>query len=500
MLLLGQLFISLLGYSQYVGIGTTNPIAPLTIQGDAGNNLYSLKNNSGNDTWYWWLLPNNSLSLGETAGNPYHLVCKPGGGIGINTTPAYKLHVVGNAYETLARFETYGGPAQIQVGAGTQLVSLGSNTNYGYCGTDTQSDFSIRTGPYDRIYIKDNGFIGLGTTTPIVPLDLQAYFSQTTACFRNVTGNEANIWVYNGTSVVDFGLNNVGGYVGTVTAGDFRIRTNYAVRMFFNSTNGNVGVGTENTPERLTVNGNIKAINGSNVVDFGSNSFGGYVGTFTASDFRIRTNDAMRMFFNSTNGNVGVGTENTSERLTVNGNVKAIDGDNEVDFGLNNLGGYVGTVTAGNFRIRTNLAVRMFFRNNDGFVGVGTESPVAKLDVNGNLNVSGSIIVETPTTASLQNSWSIYNNDFGTPQYAKDKQGKVMISGVAGHSPTPGGVVFTLPTGYRPEKSMYILAATDHPYGFNRIYINAYTGEVSVVNTASNITWVSFDNINFRGI
>ena len=436
MLLLCQLFISLLGYSQYVGIGTTNPIAPLTIQGDAGNNLYSLKNNSGNDTWYWWLLPNNSLSLGETAGNPYHFVCKPGGGIGINTTPAYKLHVVGNAYETLARFETYGGPAQIQVGTGTQLVSLGSNNVYGYCGTDTPSDFSIRTGPYDRIYVRNNGFVGLGNTFPAFKLDVQADAEPTTACFRNTTGNNANIWVQNGYYAVDFGLNNVGGYVGTVSAGDFRIRTNYAVRMFFNSTNGYVGVGTENT----------------------------------------------------------------SERLTVNGNIKAIDGANEVDFGLNSSGGYVGTVTAGNFRIRTNLSVRMFFRNSDGFVGVGTESPVAKLDVNGNLNVSGSIIVETPTTASLQNSWSIYNNDFGTPQYAKDKQGKVMISGVAGHSPTPGGVVFTLPTGYRPEKSMYILAATDHPYGFNRIYINAYTGEVSVVNTSSDITWVSFDNISFRGI
>jgi hypothetical protein len=46
---------------------------------------------------------------------------------------------------------------------------------------------------------------------------------------------------------------------------------------------------------------------------------------------------------------------------------------------------------------------------------------------------------------------------------------------------------------------MYFLAASDHPNGYNKILINHTNGEVSVVNTGSNITWISFDNVIFRG-
>ena len=141
----------------------------------------------------------------------------------------------------------------------------------------------------------------------------------------------------------------------------------------------------------------------------------------------------------------------------------------------------------------------MYFRHSDGFVGVGTEAPTERLDVNGNIALSGNIVVESPTNATLLNGWVIYDNAFGTPQYSKDKQGRVLMSGLAEHTPIPGGHVFTLLTGYRPEKSMYFLVASDHPSGFNKVLINSTNGEVSVVTTGSNITWVSFDNITFRG-
>ena len=141
----------------------------------------------------------------------------------------------------------------------------------------------------------------------------------------------------------------------------------------------------------------------------------------------------------------------------------------------------------------------MFFRNSDGFVGIGNETPSQRLDVSGNISLSGNIIVESPTNATLQNGWTTYDSSFGTPQFSKDKQGRVLLSGLAGHTPVNGGVIFTLPAGYRPEKSMFFVAASDHPNGFSKVLINHSNGEVSVTTTGNNITWVSFDNVTFRG-
>lgn len=376
MLLLCQFYIPFLGYSQYVGIGTTNPITPLTIQGNDVNNLLSFKNNQGTDTWHWWLNSSNALSLAQTYYNDSRITFNTSGNVGIGTiNPECKLHVQTpfEPINTVAKFITSGsGLSQILVGNSIQLAELGSNPGYGYVGSYNINDFGIRIGGVPQLYIKSNtGFIGLGSTTPAFKLDVQANAEATAACFRTITGNEANIWVHNGISAVDLGLNNLGGYVGTITAGDFRIRTNEAVRMYFSSTSGYVGIGTENPTEQLMVSGNI--------------------------------------------------------------------------------------------------------------------------------DLTGNIIVEAPTNATLQNGWVIYNSLFGTPQYSKDKQGRVLMSGLAGHTPTLGGVVFTLPVGYRPAKSMYFLAASDHPSGFNKVLINAETGEVSVSTTSSNITWVSFDNVTFLG-
>jgi hypothetical protein len=368
------LFCSLTSSGQFVGIGTTSPTKPLTIQGDINNNLLSFKNNQGTEKWHWWMPDGSTLSLTESNVQDYRLTIKAGGNIGIShSNPVTRLHVNSTPSTNVALFETNGGWGQILVGNGTIYSDLGADETKGYCGSGSDHDFSIRTGGDDRIFIKHNsGYVGLGSTTPNHMLDIQANSNMTIAAFRNTNSENSNIVITNATSAVDFGLNGVGGYIGSVSAGDFRIRTNYAVRMFF--------------------------------------------------------------------------------------------------------------------------------RHADGFVGINTEYPLQMLDVNGNIALSGNIIVDPPTHAILLNGWIIYDNAFGIPQYSKDKQGRVLISGLAEHTPVNGGHIFTLPAGYRPEKSMFFLAASDHPNGFSKVLINHTNGEVSVSSTESNITWVSFDNIVFRGI
>jgi hypothetical protein len=368
------LLIATQSFGQKIGIGTDTPFKPLTVQADVNQDLFGFKNFQGQAKWHWWMPGGTSLVLTESNVEDYRITFKPGGNVGIgHSNPQFKLHVKAPSFSNVALFESTGGWGQILVTNGQIISDLGADETKGYCGSGSDHDFSIRAGGDDRIFIKhDYGFVGIGTIFPNHRLDIQANGNNTIAAFRNTTADNANIWITNGTSSVDFGLNSAGGFIGSVSAGDFRIRTNYSVRMYF--------------------------------------------------------------------------------------------------------------------------------RNSDGFVGVGMENPEQRLHVNGNIALTGNILVEAPINATLLNGWVIYDSSFGTPQYSKDKQGHVLISGLAEHTPVNGGHIFTLPAGYRPEKSMFFLAASDHPNGFNKIMINHTTGEVSVVATASNITWVSFDNIMFRGI
>ncbi len=83
-----------------------------------------------------------------------------------------------------------------------------------------------------------------------------------------------------------------------------------------------------------------------------------------------------------------------------------------------------------------------------GNVGIGTEVPAQKLDVNGNVNISGAIINEAFQVPALLNSWVIFGAGDATPGYYKDKEGRVHLKGTI-----KGGtsaLLFFLPPGYRP--------------------------------------------------
>jgi len=83
-----------------------------------------------------------------------------------------------------------------------------------------------------------------------------------------------------------------------------------------------------------------------------------------------------------------------------------------------------------------------------GNVGIGTEAPAQKLDVNGNVNISGAIINEAFQVPALLNSWVIFGLGEATPGYYKDKEGRVHLKGTI-----KGGtsaLLFFLPSGYRP--------------------------------------------------
>jgi hypothetical protein len=59
---------------------------------------------------------------------------------------------------------------------------------------------------------------------------------------------------------------------------------------------------------------------------------------------------------------------------------------------------FIGTIDNKSLKIKTNNAVRMFIKSS-GFVGIGTSSPVEKLDVNGTVK-STALLVGTTTQAT----------------------------------------------------------------------------------------------------
>ena len=122
----------------------------------------------------------------------------------------------------------------------------------------------------------------------------------------------------------------------------FRIRGSSDDSLFFvQPSNNRVGIGTQSPSEKLEVNGNIRATNWSlakwgwfssyiNIGDGDHLISGGGTGTqFNAKNlagatFRIRgSSDDSLFFVQPSNNRVGIGTQSPSEKLEVNGNIRA---------------------------------------------------------------------------------------------------------------------------------------------------------------------------------
>ncbi|MFA7298550.1 MAG: hypothetical protein WC010_02785 [Candidatus Absconditabacterales bacterium] len=178
------------------------------------------------------------------------------------------------------------------------------------------------------------GNVGIGTETPAYDLDVVG-----SANVTNDLSTDSNLYVYGPKAVFD---GNVGIGINTPTykldvTGSGRFTNNVVV-------DGNVGIGISNPTEKLTVSGNILFPgNVARTIRVGQNLLG-------------RGNDLLIAAGNS-DDNVG------------GGNVKIIGGGDGIADPIGNV-------------ILSESGV------NGGYVGIGTDTPSVKLDVNGDMNVS----------------------------------------------------------------------------------------------------------------
>ncbi|MEO8590426.1 MAG: hypothetical protein ABI432_13710 [Flavobacteriales bacterium] len=384
------------------GIGVTTPEAPLHILADTPSGsaitLYSANAATGPGVFNpaAWSLQFNPTGendpgfsiddLSSGTGLSRLFISGTTGNVGIGTThPEAPLSIEPRDH-LYQKFETGDIPNQEDF-----AISSGGDTGLSF-DQDTPDG-----GTASRLFIQSTtGHIGIGTLDPPAPLSvvsrnvLKSYFQ------RGDTPSSS-----------DFGI--------TTDSSGFGIAQgtpdNLASRMFIQDSTGHVGIGTQDPPAPLSIEtrqtlktyfetGDVPTAD-----QFGFTSDGTGFGIGQGAPDNLQS----RLFIQSSTGNVGIGTEIPEAPLAVVSPTvlktffQTGDFPTQSDFAL--------TSGATGFGIEqgtpSDLVSRLFIQESDGFIGLGTIAPTAKLHVQG-ASDGGMVGLKVRNTASTHNEgWKV---------------------------------------------------------------------------------------------
>ncbi len=352
------------------------------------------------------------------SGNIYLL----NGKVGIGTSnPSNVLHLEkpGNTFITLKNTATNGSVANF----GTVSTNGKVETQLQY-----QTEFGIRDNAASafRFKILANGFIGIGYNSPLEKLHING----------NIRGNQAGaIRIKSPTGYVDIGSKNENwAHFQTdrakiflqkmVSIGDGILSSHDTKDLLFNTgmnsssdgitriaiknSNGNVGIGTTNPLAKLQIVQSNE--NGLRIERDGHESYELRLAGGNGLQVLNKTDGRYEMTFDGA-GNVGIGTIDPNYKLEVEKS-NAANNTEYLLAAFNHTGnaggvymGYVGNGTdareavlrsGGNINLNLGTSAyksALTINNSDGNVGIGTESPDNKLEVNGIIR-SKEILVE----------------------------------------------------------------------------------------------------------
>ena len=341
-----------------VGIGTTSPTTPLRVEGGGVMTGGWNKNttlaatypvlifNSNATKWAGigydyseglrvWL---NATSDDVNTVTPQFNILN-NGNVGIGTTsPGFKLTVAGGSGDWATKFSSGTASAYFAHSGG-----YGASIDAGTSATSSTYILDLLSNGSTRMYVRGDGNVGIGTTSPSSILQLgagsytatnssynsfnaggfgvlfrDAYDSYLT--FNTVYGASGWVNKYSSYKSAVINLNDGALDISTGTGTTAGSASNLTSRLTMTNV-GNVGIGTSSPSQKLHLYGSgnqLLFIENSSTYHLytGIASNVGIVGSNNATPLSLQTNGVSRVYLD-TSGNVGIGTTSPFNKLTV---------------------------------------------------------------------------------------------------------------------------------------------------------------------------------------
>ena len=340
------------------------------------------------------------------------------GRVGIGTTsPNYPLEVVGKSASSDGFHKTGSQGVILSAGSGADTAVISNGWTSGV-GDWMRLEVPSADDEGGIIQLNSNGNVGIGTTSPVVELDVQGSIFTSGGLYFTPNGSTSSVPTWGML------LNAAGDLVIDDTTGPQNV-------IFSNS--GNVGIGTTSPNQKLHVNGGtqlgdfnattnfgtvaLKVVEGTvatgptlgsgtvgaQAVLYSNGQFGMYTGVSNNGDtwMQSQRNDTgtstYNILLNPAGGNVGIGTTSPSAKLSV----KSSGTNNWVFRATASDGGDLGGIyedggtnaelyiknSAGTSSVLINSSGDSYF--NGGNVGIGTTSPTTNYSKVLQINAAG---------------------------------------------------------------------------------------------------------------
>jgi hypothetical protein len=414
-----------------VGIGTSSPTDRLEVIGSAkltaaAPSLKFSETDRTNENWAF-IASGGALSI-RTANDAFDsydikMLINQSGNVGIGTTsPSAKFSVVQPTANTEYASMGSGGTASRHLKF-SGFVANGTN-NVGHR-LSALNAIALNVNGTDALYIDRSGTIQTNVTKALGSATANLRIKTTFTGTNYSSGAYANI-VFGDETIANSYLGDI-----QVVQGDPSVSTSSSMRFLTNSgggntatqermridSAGNVGIGTTSPSQKLSVNGSIESLSdglgeGGQVILRSAPS-----GTRRWNIDNYSTSNELRLFTEADSdssagavkvliteaGNVGIGTTSpTNGKLQINSTGFQISietgtaGDGRLNIGHFSNGTFIGTYgdnggAADLIRFGTNGGTERMRITSSGNVGIGTTSPVTKLDVSGGILASGNI-------------------------------------------------------------------------------------------------------------